>query len=173
MEEIISRTRWLRRRHVEVHIAAEGVGVVQRQLFPRFGGRSELLRWEEIAAAEAEVVGRRRRLRISRRNGGADVTVTDLIAEQAGWAATLITDELEVRARRADPVMQEAVPTAEIQQATEKLVASGDGAVPAVVDFLIVQGVFHCASDVHFEPFHHRLRVRYRIDGMLEDCLLG
>lgn len=169
MEEIISRTRWLRRRHVEVHIAAEGVGVVQRQLFPRFGGRSELLRWEEIAAAEAEVVGRRRRLRISRRNGGADVTVTDLIAEQAGWAATLITDELEVRARRADPVMQEAVPTAEIQQATEKLVASGDGAVPAVVDFLIVQGVLHCASDVHFEPFHHKLRVRYRIDGMLED----
>jgi type II secretory ATPase GspE/PulE/Tfp pilus assembly ATPase PilB-like protein len=92
-----------------------------------------------------------------------------LIAEQADWAAVLITDEIERRARRADPIMRSQVPPGELPGAVDKLIASGDGAIPALVDLLLVQGVFHSASDVHFEPYHRELRVRFRIDGILED----
>jgi len=171
MEEIISRTRWLRRRHVEVHIASDGVGVLQRNLFPRLGQQTELIRWDEITGASAEPAGRGRRLHIARRDGAPDLVVGGLIAEQAAWAASLITDEVENRARRADPVMSNSVPIAEIPEVAKRLVAEGDGAIPAVVDFLLVQGVFHEASDVHFEPSYRALRMRYRIDGILDDIV--
>jgi len=171
MDEIITRTRWFRRRHVELHISDSGVTVLSRNLLPGFGETTELVRWDEMLAAEAEPAGRAKGLRISRRDGKPDVIVSGLIAEQSEWAARLMADELDRRARRADPVMHNAVPAPEIPDKIEELVASGDGAIPAVVDFLLAQGVFHQASDVHFEPYHRVLRVRYRIDGLLEDVV--
>ena len=38
-----------------------------------------------------------------------------------------------------------------------------------LVNRLIVKAVEMKASDIHFEPFEHRFRVRYRLDGLLQE----
>lgn len=84
----------------------------------------------------------------------------------------------------------------EIRAAVERLYsppgAAADGGVGAAADFedadieqlkdmaseapvvrfvngLIDQAVQQAASDIHIEPYEHRLKVRYRIDGVLQD----
>lgn len=40
-----------------------------------------------------------------------------------------------------------------------------------IANLLIKEGIKERASDIHLEPQHDRLRVRYRIDGMLHDVM--
>ena len=54
MEEVITRTRWFHRRHVELHVSDSGIAVLSRNLFPRFGETSHLLSWDDVSAAAAE-----------------------------------------------------------------------------------------------------------------------
>ncbi|MCW2857743.1 MAG: pilus assembly protein PilB [Marmoricola sp.] len=49
--------------------------------------------------------------------------------------------------------------------------ASEDAPVVRVVQMIITQGLRDRASDIHIEPFGDRVRVRYRIDGALNDVL--
>jgi type IV pilus assembly protein PilB len=53
----------------------------------------------------------------------------------------------------------------------ENAKSSDDAPVVRVVQMFITQGVRDRASDVHIEPFGDRVRVRYRIDGALNDVL--
>jgi type II secretory ATPase GspE/PulE/Tfp pilus assembly ATPase PilB-like protein len=53
----------------------------------------------------------------------------------------------------------------------EQLCAAEERETASLVDFLLLQAVHHQASDVHFDPFHQALRVRFRIDGMLTDVV--
>ena len=46
---------------------------------------------------------------------------------------------------------------------------ASDAPVITYVDRLIEDAVASGASDIHFEPTEHELRVRFRIDGMLQD----
>ncbi|MFL6059626.1 MAG: GspE/PulE family protein [Marmoricola sp.] len=46
-----------------------------------------------------------------------------------------------------------------------------DAPVVRVVQMFITQGLRDRASDIHIEPFGERVRVRYRIDGALNDVL--
>ena len=41
-----------------------------------------------------------------------------------------------------------------------------------LVDHFMAQGIENCASDIHAEPTVEGLRVRYRIDGVLQDVAL-
>ncbi|MEX0801387.1 MAG: GspE/PulE family protein [Dehalococcoidia bacterium] len=68
-------------------------------------------------------------------------------------------------------VSRVAVPTEE-EDAAESLARAGVEQTPIVrtVDLLIEQAVRDRASDVHLEPQQDRLRVRYRIDGLLQDA---
>ena len=50
-------------------------------------------------------------------------------------------------------------------------VISEDAPVVHVVDLIITQAVRDRASDIHLEPQHDRMRVRFRIDGALHDVL--
>ena len=43
----------------------------------------------------------------------------------------------------------------------------------ACLDALIAQALQWQASDIHFEPFEHGLRVRCRVDGMLDAQYIG
>lgn len=43
----------------------------------------------------------------------------------------------------------------------------GEDNVVAIVDYLLTRAVRDRASDIHIEPMHNRVRVRYRIDGEL------
>jgi len=38
-----------------------------------------------------------------------------------------------------------------------------------LVNFVMARAIERGASDIHFEPYEKALRVRYRIDGILED----
>lgn len=48
---------------------------------------------------------------------------------------------------------------------------AGHGPVVKLVNFIIFTAVQERASDIHIEPDHHRLRVRYRVDGRLYEKL--
>ncbi|MDD5488854.1 MAG: ATPase, T2SS/T4P/T4SS family, partial [Candidatus Omnitrophica bacterium] len=49
----------------------------------------------------------------------------------------------------------------------EKL--AGDASVVKLVNQIILEAYKKRATDIHFEPFRGRLRIRYRIDGILQD----
>jgi len=46
---------------------------------------------------------------------------------------------------------------------------SEEGPVIKLVTLLILEAFRHRASDIHIEPFEHELKVRYRIDGILQE----
>lgn len=46
---------------------------------------------------------------------------------------------------------------------------ASEGPVIRLVNLLIEHAVVAHASDIHIEPFEHKLRVRYRVDGMLQE----
>ncbi len=48
---------------------------------------------------------------------------------------------------------------------------SSDSPIARTVDLIIAQGVKDRASDIHIEPQEDRLRIRYRIDGILHDAM--
>ena len=64
-------------------------------------------------------------------------------------------------------VSQFAPPAEEKAEVTSELIAKTP--VAQSLDLLIAQAVRDRASDVHLEPQENRLRIRYRIDGILHD----
>ncbi len=70
----------------------------------------------------------------------------------------------------ASDALQELVST-EIAEEEEHAEATLEGDVPVVriVNQLLREAVIDGASDIHFEPEEHNVRVRYRIDGVLQD----
>jgi len=48
---------------------------------------------------------------------------------------------------------------------------SEDAPVVKLINGLLTDAVKRGASDVHFEPFEHELRVRYRVDGALQEVM--
>ncbi|MDA8123406.1 MAG: type II secretion system ATPase GspE [Deltaproteobacteria bacterium] len=52
----------------------------------------------------------------------------------------------------------------------ERLIgAASEAPIIRVVNYIIARGIERGASDIHLEPYEKTLRVRYRIDGMLEE----
>ena len=80
----------------------------------------------------------------------------DKLIEEIGENAA--ADELEV--------LQEEQ---EDQQANAQLV--DDAPVVKLINAILTDAVKRGASDIHIEPFEHELRVRYRIDGSLEEVM--
>jgi len=66
-----------------------------------------------------------------------------------------------------DKITEEATTAAETDD--ETLVASLANEAPIVrfVNLVLLQAVKDRASDIHFEPFEHEFRIRYRVDGAL------
>lgn len=62
-----------------------------------------------------------------------------------------------------------AVPLNKVQaRLMEALDKPNDAGISDAVDFLICQGAYHGASDLHLEPWAEVLSLRYRIDGILQ-----
>ncbi len=53
----------------------------------------------------------------------------------------------------------------------EKLITRADAPLSQALDLIIAEAAKARASDIHIEPEESRLRVRYRIDGVLHDTL--
>ena len=87
----------------------------------------------------------------------ADVQMSALLEDIEGLGGA---DELEV------------VETKEEEMSATALAAAVDDApVVKLINALLTDAVKRGASDIHFECFEHELRVRYRIDGELEEIM--
>jgi type IV pilus assembly protein PilB len=63
-------------------------------------------------------------------------------------------------------------PTQEDDNKIEDLVTSDEvGQVVRLVNSIIRDGINSLASDIHFEPANDEMIVRFRVDGILHDCL--
>ncbi|MFC2010189.1 GspE/PulE family protein [Chloroflexota bacterium] len=61
--------------------------------------------------------------------------------------------------------------SARVQEARVSAEAIAEAPVVRAIDLLIKQGVRDRASDIHIEPQEDKLRVRYRIDGILHEIM--
>jgi len=49
--------------------------------------------------------------------------------------------------------------------------AAGDNQVIKLINLVLLQAIKDRASDIHFEPFEHEFKMRYRIDGVLYEMV--
>jgi type IV pilus assembly protein PilB len=74
---------------------------------------------------------------------------------------------------RLDEAVKQATPDeAEVDEAVDLVdlrSGSEDGPVIALVNTVLAQAIERRASDVHFSPMTHGMRVRFRIDGVLQE----
>jgi type IV pilus assembly protein PilB len=81
----------------------------------------------------------------------------------------------QIEGESADSILQEFTDTAIDFTATDSETAGGDDSgidensapVVKLVQLMITEAVQTRASDIHIEPFEDRVRIRYRIDGVL------
>lgn len=59
----------------------------------------------------------------------------------------------------------------EIEGAGDLLDDTSDAPIIKLVNLMLSQAVKDRASDIHIEPTHNRLKIRYRVDGILYDML--
>ncbi len=66
-----------------------------------------------------------------------------------------------------DMARTEAAPVRVAAQSSDLLQVATEAPVTQLVNLILLEAVKRRSSDIHFEPFESRLRVRYRIDGVL------
>src|SRR4029079_14914830 len=59
----------------------------------------------------------------------------------------------------------------ELPEPKDLLEADDDALVIRLINALLTQAIKENASDIHIEPFEHRLVVRFRVDGTLREVL--
>jgi type IV pilus assembly protein PilB len=94
-----------------------------------------------------------------------DPTRTDLIKEFS--ASLRMPVELAIGPR--DAILQTIADFEHLHKAGKAAAKDGtsDDNIVAIVEYLLARAIRERASDVHIEPMHNRVRVRYRIDGEL------
>ena len=101
--------------------------------------------------------------------------VTPYIAAQSDILLNLtrIHDKYS-RLNAAAQTLKESRPQIQLERAITVELASVTASSPAVeiVNLLITQGLRARASDIHIEPQKESLRIRFRIDGVLQDMAL-
>jgi type II secretory ATPase GspE/PulE/Tfp pilus assembly ATPase PilB-like protein len=167
MQETLETTSLLSRKRIRVYLAPEGIAITQRRPFSSWE-HPRLIPFDDVQAVAAKREGRRWAVELALAQG--PLMVAGLLESEALWLAGLISEELGTRARRADPRFSERMPLERLQGEIQALLSAGQREAASVVDFLLLQAVHHQASDVHFDPFHTLLRVRFRIDGQLSDA---
>ena len=98
--------------------------------------------------------------------------VAPYIASRADILANLTrVHSMQPRLHEAARSLQESRPQLELDRVMTLELASVTSASPAVeiVNLLITQGLRDRASDIHIEPQKDYLRIRFRIDGVLQD----
>ncbi|HEY2597147.1 MAG TPA: GspE/PulE family protein [Candidatus Dormibacteraeota bacterium] len=80
-------------------------------------------------------------------------------------------NSMRPRIQEAARTLQESRPLAEVSRAAVFELSSITATSPAVeiVNLMITQGLRDRASDIHIEPQNDHLRIRFRVDGVLQD----
>ncbi len=150
----------------ELHIAPEGLTLAGR------GGPDavEFVPIADVAEAGAALRWRKGTLTVSFKTGSPSWVFSGLPRASAEWAAALISEEVSAVEKRGRTEYNEPASLDGLQGRCDAITAAGDGhAAVDLVDFVLVQGVLHGASDVHFDPFADSVAVRFRMDGVLRD----
>jgi len=156
--------RW--RRH-QLHVAPEGLVWTEGKPFSPQAEVRGTARYEEVQAVEIDGGGRSVTFRLYFSDGKPPWVWAKVPASEAEWAADMIRGHLTLGGRAQLPSFQQAVPFAVAKQDAHSIVNSAHRQVVDLLDLIILQAVYHRATDIHLEPFKDRLEVRYRIDGTL------
>lgn len=167
MRDTLETTSLLSRRRVRVCLAPEGIAITRRGSFYAWE-HPRLVPFEEVRGVETKRQGRRWAVELALAE--ESLAVAGLLESEALWLAGMIDEELGTRARQSDTRFTRSVPIDRFDAEISGLLAEGERETVSVVDFLLLQAVHHQASDVHFDPFHTALRVRFRVDGILVDA---
>jgi type IV pilus assembly protein PilB len=98
--------------------------------------------------------------------------ITPYLAGRADILANLSrVNSMRPRIQEAARTLQESRPLAEVSRITALELSSITATSPAVeiVNLMITQGLRDRASDIHIEPQNDHLRIRFRVDGVLQD----
>ena len=100
---------------------------------------------------------------------GGESTLRNVI-EKAYDAGDIAMDSLlkDIAAEGDIEVLEE---TEEDMSAAALAAAVDDAPVVKLINAILTDAVKRGASDIHFESFEHELRVRYRIDGALQEVM--
>ncbi|MBI5419320.1 MAG: type II secretion system protein GspE, partial [Deltaproteobacteria bacterium] len=72
--------------------------------------------------------------------------------------------------RLVEQVGEEGGERSEGDERVERLIgAASEAPIIRLVNYIIARGIERGASDIHLEPYEKAVRVRYRIDGILEE----
>ena len=113
-----------------------------------------------------------------------DITVTDFLSRKTGKKIVLalgISDDIRktidlAYSQSLTPEIKEALkevqPTLVIKPETSAGAVIKEAPVSKIVNTILEFAVKSRASDIHIEPGYSKTRVRYRIDGILQDKLI-
>ncbi|MBI5576779.1 MAG: type II secretion system ATPase GspE [Deltaproteobacteria bacterium] len=108
--------------------------------------------------AVAKATGRRVEVQ-----AGTEEEIREAIEKLCGESASSME-------RLVEQVGEEGEERAGGDERVERLIgAASEAPIIRLVNFILARGIERGASDIHLEPYEKTLRVRYRIDGMLED----
>ena len=94
-----------------------------------------------------------------------------LDSAKSGSMEDIIQDAEKKREAEADADTLEAVKESIEEMNLDQLAASSEEApVIKLANLIILQAIKDRASDIHLEPFEKEMRLRYRIDGVLQDA---
>jgi general secretion pathway protein E len=161
--ETIIEGRWKRRMDARLHVAPEGMTLVDDT-----GAVMGTVTYAEVQNVSADRDGRRSLLRIDAGPKG-EWLLHRIHPLQARFAAELIQEQLSALHRRNLPLYAEPQPLGALPERAGELLASSPRGIVEALDFLLCQAAQHGASDIHIEPFPGEVRVRFRVDGSLTD----
>jgi len=92
--------------------------------------------------------------------------ITELLKRHYGLAADMV-DKMVAGAGK--PAGERAAPVAPEEGIEDIEKLAGDASVIRLVNHIILEAYRKRATDIHIEPFRGKLKLRYRIDGVLQD----
>lgn len=90
-------------------------------------------------------------------------------AEFTGYSVGTTDVEAEPELTRIESKPSE--PLYDLSDVAESVAANEDQSIIGIVQRIMSEAVDRGASDIHFEPHQHELRIRYRIDGVLQNAV--
>jgi len=151
---------------LELHIAPEGLTLVGRG----GPGSMEFASLGDVADVAVSGLGKRRNVTITFHGTKPAWQLSGVPVHTAELAQALVDEEMSAFSKQGRSEYSQPVALEAVEQTCAQTITTGDGhAAVDVVDFLLVQGALHGASDVHFDPYGDTVVVRFRLDGVLRD----
>jgi type II secretory ATPase GspE/PulE/Tfp pilus assembly ATPase PilB-like protein len=91
--------------------------------------------------------------------------IVEAMKKAYGFAADMIGEMVQKQAPGSDKGLQPQYDKVEAIDNLEKM--AGDATIAKLVNQIIVEAYYKRATDIHIEPYRGKVKLRYRIDGVL------